>query len=415
MRRCSSRSFSAQRQRGPQRAANAAYVDAFARAADSFINFETVKYFAGETTVRAHLDEALTRGEDGWSSFYKWRTATGLVQSVWLTLGFAALVALAAVRVVDGTMSIGDFVLVNAYMIQLARPLETLGLAYREIKLGLGYVEHLLELLAERPEVKERGDAPALPPGPGEIVFDRVSFAYDARRGVVIDDVSFRIPAGRTLAVVGPSGSGKSTLSRLLFRFYDPTGGEITIDDHRIGYVTLASLRAAIAVVPQDTALFNDTIEYNIAIGRASASRAEIEEAARLAEIHDFVAGLPDGYATVVGERGLKLSGGEKQRVAIARAVLKRPRIFVFDEATSALDSATERLIQRNLETLSRGTTTLIVAHRLSTIVQADEIIVLDEGRIVERGRHDALLRQDGVYAAMWRRQQEHGHEPVAG
>jgi ATP-binding cassette subfamily B protein len=312
-------------------------------------------------------------------------------------------------------MTVGDFVLVNAYMLQLIRPLGVLSFAYREVKMGLTYVEKMTVLLDERSEIVEAPAARVLPDGKGELVFSDVCFAYDERRPV-LDGVSFRVAPGRTLAVVGASGAGKSTLSRLIFRFYDLTGGTIAIDGASLSEVTLASLRAAIAVVPQDTALFNDTLEHNIAIGRPAASRGEIEDAARLAEIHDFIATLPDGYETVVGERGLKLSGGEKQRVAIARAVLKLPRIFIFDEATSALDSHTERAIQRNLETVSRGTTTLIIAHRLSTVVHADEIIVLDNGRVAERGRHAALLEEGGLYAAMWRRQQRghHAGEDVA-
>jgi len=395
------------RQRGYQRDATDAYVDAFARVADSYLNYETIKYFAGERALHDRLDDALTRGEDGWSAFYGVRTGTGLVQAVWLTLGLGVSVTLAAGWVVDGTMSLGDFVLVNAYLLQLGRPLENLGFAYREVKTSIGYLEKLFELLDERPELVDPPGAIALPDGPGEIVFERVGFAYDERRGAVLDEISFRVPGGRTIAVVGPSGGGKSTLSRLLFRFYAPASGAIAVDGTPIDRVALASLRAAIGVVPQDTPLFNDTLAYNIAVGRPGCTQDEIEAAARLAEIDGFIRALPDGYDTVVGERGLKLSGGEKQRIAIARAILKRPRILVLDEATSALDTATERAIQRNLEAVTRDATTLIVAHRLSTVVHADEILVLERGRVVERGRHEALIARAGLYAAMWRRQQE--------
>ena len=393
-----------ERQRAPQRQANKAYIDAFARAADSYLNYETIKYFGAEGAVRDAFAAEIRRGVDGWSRFYALRTLIGLAQAVWLALGLGAIVFLAARNVAAGAMTLGDFVLVNTYMIQLWRPLENLGFAYREIKMGLTYVEHMLELVDEKAEIADARHARPLPDGPGEVVFSGVDFAYDRR--AVLSEVSFRVPAGRTLAVVGPSGSGKSTLSRLLFRFYDVQRGTISVDGQALPDLTLASLRRAIGVVPQDTPLFNDTLLYNIGIGRAGAGREDIEAAARLAEIHDFVAALPDGYETVVGERGLKLSGGEKQRVAIARAVLKRPRIFVFDEATSALDSKTERAIQQNLQAVSRGTTTLIIAHRLSTIVHADEIVVLVEGRVVERGAHAALLDANGVYAGMWRQQQ---------
>jgi ATP-binding cassette subfamily B protein len=282
--------------------------------------------------------------------------------------------------------------------------MDRLGQLYRSIKQALVDLEQLMELLAEEPEVRDRPGALALPPGPGEVRFEQVAFAYDPARPI-LERIDFRILPKRTVAVVGPTGAGKSTIARLLFRFYDPTEGRILVDGHDLREVGQASLRAAIAVVPQDTVLFNDTLGYNIAFGRPDASQAEIEAAARLAELHGFIQGLPEGLDTLVGERGLKLSGGEKQRVAIARAILKRPRLLILDEATSALDSATEQAIQRRLREIGRGVTTLVVAHRLSTIVDADEILVLDRGRIVERGTHAQLLARRGLYAGLWRRQ----------
>jgi ATP-binding cassette subfamily B protein len=317
------------------------------------------------------------------------------------------------VGVVDKTMTIGDLVLVNAFMIQLYIPLNFLGVIYREIKQALADMERMFELAAEHTEVSDAPGAPALAVGEGEVRFDHVDFSYEPNRQILFG-VSFAIPAGRTVAVVGPSGSGKSTLSRLLFRFYDVTRGRVTINGQDIRSVTQASLRAAIGIVPQDTVLFNDTIEYNISYGRTDATHEEIVAAAQLAQIHDFIVSLPAGYRTPVGERGLKLSGGEKQRVAIARAVLKNPRILIFDEATSALDSKSEKLIQAELGQIARDRTTLTIAHRLSTIVDADEILVLDQGRIVERGTHGALLAAQGVYARMWRLQQDQMKDEAA-
>jgi ATP-binding cassette, subfamily B, heavy metal transporter len=320
----------------------------------------------------------------------------------------------ATAGVVAGRMTIGDLVLVNAFMIQIYIPLNFLGVLYREGKQALADMERMFALTAENAEVDDAPKAPPLDVGAGEVRFQHVDFGYETNRQILFD-VSFTIPAGQTVAVVGPSGAGKSTLSRLLFRFYDVTGGRITIGGHDIREVTQASVRAAIGIVPQDTVLFNDSIEYNIAYGRPDATHEEIVTAAKLAQIHDFIASTPEGYATPVGERGLKLSGGEKQRVAIARAVLKGPRILIFDEATSALDSKSEKAIQAELKRIAQNRTTLTIAHRLSTIVDADEILVLDHGRIVERGTHAALLGESGVYARMWQLQQTESRDRVDG
>ena len=327
-------------------------------------------------------------------------------QGAIIAAGLAAVMVMAGYGVVGGTMTLGDFVAVNAFLIQLYQPLNMLGFAYREIRNALVSMERMFGLLDVRAEIADKPGAPALKVAGGEIVFDKVDFHYEKSRPI-LHEVSFRVAPGNTVAIVGSSGAGKSTVSRILYRFYDVASGSVRIDGQDIRDVTQASLRAAIGVVPQDTVLFNDTIYYNIAYGRPGASREDVERAAHLARIHDFIMALPQGYDSTVGERGLKLSGGEKQRVAIARTILKDPHILLFDEATSALDTRTEQEIQRSLEEVSRGRTTLVIAHRLSTIINADEIVVLDRGRVAERGRHSELLARDGLYADMWRRQQE--------
>jgi ABC-type transport system involved in Fe-S cluster assembly fused permease/ATPase subunit len=325
-------------------------------------------------------------------------------QAFIIAVGLTLVMLLAARGVAAGRMTVGDFVLVNTYLIQLYMPLNILGFAYREIKQGLTDMEEMFRLMREPQEVEDAPGASALGAGSGELVFEGVRFGYRPDREI-LKGVSFRVPPGRTLAIVGPTGAGKSTISRLLFRFYDTTQGAVRVDGQDIRAVTQSSLRAAIGVVPQDTVLFNDTIGYNIAYGRPGATHEEVVAAARLAQVHDFVERLPEGYSTMVGERGLKLSGGEKQRVAIARTILKDPRILVLDEATSALDTLTEQEIQAALNRVSANRTTLVIAHRLSTVVEADEIIVLQDGMVVERGNHAALIGRGGLYAGMWQRQ----------
>jgi ATP-binding cassette subfamily B protein len=380
--------------------------EANTKAIDSLLNYETVKYFGNEEHEARRYDSALQRYE---RAAVKSKTTLSLLnigQGAIIAVGLTAVMVMAGSGVQQGRMTIGDFVLVNAYLMQLYLPLNFLGFAYREIKQSLIDLEAMFRLLQIQREVADAPGAADLVVTGGEIRFEQVDFAYDPARPI-LKGVTFTVPAGKMVAIVGPSGAGKSTISRILFRFYDVTGGRVTIDGQDIRAVSQASLRAAIGIVPQDTVLFNDTIYYNIAYGRPAAGRVEVEEAARLARIHDFVMRLPDRYEARVGERGLKLSGGEKQRVAIARTLLKRPRIFLFDEATSALDSHTEKEIQASLSEVSAQRTTLVIAHRLSTVVGADEIIVLDDGRIVERGRHAELLARGARYAAMWQKQQE--------
>ncbi|MFO1071176.1 MAG: ABC transporter ATP-binding protein/permease [Geminicoccaceae bacterium] len=393
-----------ERLRRHQRKAVVEGSSAHGKAVDSLLNYETVKYFGNERHVAERYDASLAIVERLTVRALTLRSALGMGLVLVLGLGTGTMLLLATARVAAGSMTVGELVLVNTYLVQLIRPMDRLGQLYRSIKQALVDLEQLIELLAERPTVEDRPDAIPLRAGPGEVRFEHVAFAYDPARPI-LREVDFCVPAGRTVALVGPSGAGKSTIARLLFRFYDPDAGRILLDGQDLRDVTQASLRAAMAVVPQDAVLFNDTIGYNIRFGRPDATAAEVEAAAHAAELHDFIAGLPDGYETLVGERGLKLSGGEKQRVALARALLKRPRLMILDEASSALDSATEQAIQRRLRELLAGTTTLVVAHRLSTVVAADEILVLADGRIVERGNHAQLLRRNGRYADLWRRQ----------
>ncbi|CAM1637220.1 ABCB family ABC transporter ATP-binding protein/permease [Bartonella apis] len=389
-----------------RREMNESDTEANTRAIDSLLNYETVKYFGNEDLEAKRFDSSMAGYEKaaiktwislGWLNFG---------QAVIFGAGMAVMMLMSAYEVMHGTQTLGDFVFINALLMQLSIPLNFIGSIYREVRQGLTDIEAMFDLLDVKQEVTDAPDAKPLIVEEGEIRFNHVEFSYDTNRQI-LKDIDFSVPAGKTVAIVGPSGAGKSTISRLLFRFYDVQKGSITIDGQDIRSVTQKSLRNAIGMVPQDTVLFNDTIAYNIRYGRPDASNEEVKKAAEMAQIGDFIAQLPDGYQSMVGERGLKLSGGEKQRVAIARTILKAPPILILDEATSALDTATELEIQYALDVVSRGRTTLVVAHRLSTIIGADEILVLKGGQIIERGKHDELLAKDGLYASMWHKQLE--------
>ena len=391
---------------GIRRKMNDSDTDANVKAIDSLLNYETVKYFSAEEREASRYDRSMARYEDASVKAYTSLAVLNAGQAIIFTLGLAAAMVMCAFEIRAGSKTVGDFVLINSMMIQLYQPLNFMGMVYREIKQAVIDIESMFSILARPTEIVDAPGAQPLVVPRGTIRFEDVAFAYDPARRI-LKGISFEVPAGKTVAVVGPWGAGKSTISRLLYRFYDLSGGRITIDGQDIARVTQKSLRQQIGMVPQDTVLFNDTIRYNIRYGRWEATDAEVEEAAQLAQIDRFIRMSPKGYETEVGERGLKLSGGEKQRVAIARTILKGPPILVLDEATSALDSHTEKEIQDALERVSRGRTTLVIAHRLSTIVGADEIIVLDAGEIVERGTHHALLAKNGLYASMWNRQRE--------
>ncbi|CDZ37748.1 ABC transporter ATP-binding protein/permease [Neorhizobium galegae] len=389
-----------------RRSMNDSDTDANTKAIDSLLNFETVKYFGNEEMEAKRFDSSMARYEkaatDVWTSLGWLNFGQGVI----FGLGTTVMMVMSALAVQRGEQTIGDFVFVNALLLQLSVPLNFIGFVYREIRQGLTDIEQMFELLEVQPEVVDRPDAKALDIARGSIAFKDVHFSYDPARPI-LKGVSFEVPAGKTVAIVGPSGAGKSTISRLLYRFYDIQGGSITIDGQDVRDITQPSLRAAIGMVPQDTVLFNDTIAYNIRYGRPSASEEEVLAAAEVAQIGHFISALPEGFDTKVGERGLKLSGGEKQRVAIARTVLKAPPILILDEATSALDTTTEHEIQSALDVVSKNRTTLVIAHRLSTVIGADEIIVLRDGLIAERGTHSSLLEQNGLYASMWNRQRE--------
>jgi ATP-binding cassette subfamily B protein len=389
-----------------RRSMNESDTDANTKAIDSLLNFETVKYFGAEKREATRYDASMARYERLSVRTYVSLAVLNAGQAVIFTTGLVIVIVMCVAGIRSGRNTLGDFVLINLMMLQLYQPLNFMGMVYRDIKQAIVDIEMMFDILGQHPEIEDRPGAPPLAVSRGAVRFENVEFNYDPSRKI-LRGVSFEAPAGRTVAIVGPSGAGKSTISRLLFRFYEPSAGRITIDGQDIGAVTQASLREAIGMVPQDTVLFNDTILYNIRYGRCDASDEEVRAAARDAQIDDFIRSLPHGYDSPVGERGLKLSGGEKQRVAIARTILKGPPILVLDEATSALDSFTEREIQAALERVSKGRTTLIIAHRLSTVVHADEILVLDQGVIVERGAHEELLAKGGLYAGLWSRQRE--------
>jgi ABC-type transport system involved in Fe-S cluster assembly fused permease/ATPase subunit len=391
---------------GIRRKMNDSDTEANTKAIDSLLNYETVKYFSAEAREAQRYDKSVARYEDASIHTYTSLAVLNTGQAVIFTLGLTATMLMCAIGVRNGTNTVGDFVLVNAMMIQLYQPLNFMGMVYREIKQAIIDIEKMFNVIGREAEIKDIPGAQPLAVSAGTVRFEDVRFAYEPTRPI-LKGISFEVPAGKTVAIVGPSGAGKSTISRLLFRLYDVSGGKILIDGQDIREVTQASLRASIGMVPQDTVLFNDTIRYNIRYGRWDASDAEVEEAASLAQIDNFIRMAPMGYETQVGERGLKLSGGEKQRVAIARTVLKAPPILVLDEATSALDTHTEHEIQGALDRVAKNRTSLVIAHRLSTIVSADEIIVLDQGRIAERGTHSSLLAHGGLYASMWNRQRE--------
>jgi ABC-type transport system involved in Fe-S cluster assembly fused permease/ATPase subunit len=392
---------------------NAADSRANTQAIDSLINYETVKYFGNETHELRRYNESLEEWEDAAVKNQTSLSALNVGQSAVIAMGVTLLMTLAANGVVTGTLTLGDLVLINAFLLQLFIPLNFLGIVYSQLKHSIADMQLMFDVLDRSPEIEDRPDAIDLEIGNGEVRFDRVSFAYDPQRPI-LHDISFVIPPGHKVAVVGPSGAGKSTLARLLYRFYDVESGRILVNGQDVRALTQQSLRAAIGIVPQDTVLFNDTLYYNIAYARPGASREAIEDAARSANIHDFISSLPKAYETVVGERGLKLSGGEKQRVAIARAILKNPKILIFDEATSSLDSHSEQAILESLRSAAENHTTLVIAHRLSTIVDADQIIVMKDGRIVEQGSHQQLLGREGLYANLWELQQQEEQDQAA-
>lgn len=397
----------------PARAASSAHIDASALMTDNILNYETVKALCLEAHTHQRMDNALAQTERHWIQLYSRKALNGTVIGTIFALSLGVSIYVAARAVQRGQMTIGDFVLVNTYLLQIFSPMEMLGYAFRDISQGVAFIEKMIAILQKTPEKLPIASCRPLPQGDGRLDFEAVSFSYDSKQPI-LQDITFAVAAGRTVALVGASGSGKSTLIRLLVRFWEPDSGRILIDGVSITELLVSSLRRAVAIVPQDTVLFNESIAYNIAVGRPNSSFQEIVEAAKLAHIHDSIMARPKGYQTLVGDRGLKLSGGELQRIAIARATLKRPRIFVFDEATSSLDSRTERSIVTNLREISRQTTTIVVAHRLSTIVAADEILVLQCGRIAERGTHTDLLRRHGVYHDIWSAQTNDYNDHVA-